>query len=145
MYACRPVVMVNSFGGYCRSRFHIGKRVRESTYRWPPVRTTSGPSPNRDSNQFSNRFSLVYNPQSFDHREAETFWSELGTGRGQGVLSIRARCQSRRFARAWKDLVPRRNRHGDWAPKAPANDNRASRLMRTAKTQYMVGYTTFIH
>ena len=55
-----------------------------------------------------------------------------GRDGGQGVLSIRARCQSRRFDRAWKDLVPRRNRQGDWVPKAPANDNRAIRLALVA-------------
>ncbi|MCY4201683.1 MAG: hypothetical protein OXD38_03585 [Aestuariivita sp.] len=55
-----------------------------------------------------------------------------GRDGGQGVLSIRARCKSRRFDRAWKDLVPRRNRQGDWVPKAPANDNRAIRLALVA-------------
>jgi len=55
-----------------------------------------------------------------------------GRDGGQGVLSIRALCKSRRFDRAWKDLVPRLNRQGDWVPKAPANDNRAIRLALVA-------------
>ncbi|MCY4347931.1 MAG: hypothetical protein OXC17_14245 [Aestuariivita sp.] len=55
-----------------------------------------------------------------------------GRDGGQGVLSIRARCQSRRFDRAWKDLVPRRNRQRGWVPASPTNDNRALRLARVA-------------
>ncbi|MCY4347602.1 MAG: hypothetical protein OXC17_12520, partial [Aestuariivita sp.] len=55
-----------------------------------------------------------------------------GRDGGQGVLSIRALCKSHRFDRAWKELVPRLNRQGDWVPKAPANDNRAIRLALVA-------------
>ncbi len=51
---------------------------------------------------------------------------------GQGVLSIRALAKSGRFDRAWEDLVPRRNRQGNWVPKLPANDNRAIRLALVA-------------
>ncbi|MCY4305188.1 MAG: hypothetical protein OXC62_10515, partial [Aestuariivita sp.] len=39
--------------------------------------------------------------------------------------TLRALCKSNRFDRVWKDLVPRFNRQGDWAPTSPANDNRA--------------------
>ncbi len=51
-----------------------------------------------------------------------------GRDGGQGVLSIHALAKSGRFDRAWEDLVPRRNRQGNWVPKVPANDNRAIRL-----------------
>ncbi len=55
-----------------------------------------------------------------------------GRDGGQGVLSIRALAKSGRFDRAWEDLVPRRNRQGNWVPKVPANDNRAIRLALVA-------------
>ncbi len=55
-----------------------------------------------------------------------------GRDGGQGVLSIRALAKSGRFDRAWEDLVPRRNRQGNWVPKLPANDNRAIRLALVA-------------
>ena len=55
-----------------------------------------------------------------------------GPDGGQGVLSIRARCQSGRFDRAWEDLVPRRNRQSEWVPASPANDKRTLRLALVA-------------
>ena len=56
-------------------------------------------------------------------------WGRDGS---QGVLSIRARCQSDRFDRVWKDLVPRLNRHGDCVPTALDNNNGALRVARAA-------------